>query len=68
MSNIIRQLCGSTEADARMIQRSMARLTRAVRDSQPQATPQLSMPQRPAVPGGIQPVFVINQPTIRSIR
>ena len=68
MSNIIRQLCGSTEADARMIQRSMARLTRAVRDSQQQqATPQLSMPQRPAVPGGIQPVFVINQP-IRGFR
>lgn len=62
MSQIIRQLCGSTEADARMVQRSMARLTRAVRNNQPQPTPQLSMPQRPAVPGGIQPVFVVNWP------
>lgn len=66
MSDILRFLNRHREQETRQIERSLARLTRAVRDSAPYTPPQLEMP-RPQVPGGIQPVFVINMP-VRSFR
>lgn len=66
MSDILRFLSRHREQETRQIERSLARLTRAVRDTQTYTPPQIDMP-RPQVPGGIQPVFVVNMP-VRSFR
>lgn len=66
MSDILRFLNRHREQETLQIQRSLARLTRAVRDTSPYTPPQIDMP-RPQVPAGIQPVFVVNMP-IRSFR
>lgn len=66
MSDILRFLNRHREQETRQIERGLARLTRAVRDSSQYSAPQIDMP-RPQVPAGIQPVFVINMP-VRSLR
>lgn len=66
MSDILRSLSRHREQETRQIERSLSRLTRAVRDTAPYTPPRFDIP-RPQVPAGIQPVFVINMP-VRGLR
>ena len=61
MNPLLRQLLDSSEQDARQTQRSLARLTRAVRDAAITPVPTFN-PPRPLYGTGPSPVFVANMP------